>query len=391
MVHHSSSGGHGGWSCMAVPGLGRKFWTITSCTWPWARCASAMAARARTRSARDSPIPTSTPVVKGMASAPAASQGGQPSLAGSCRGHPGDRPGRGRATRASCPGWRRRGAGGRGRRRRARPRWRGGAAPSRRAPARTWPPGSRRSRRTRARRARRVPRGSASSGASPSVNRASWQPAAAPARATASTSSGDMYGDAHPGRRLGEGAVAAPVATQHRQGDEDLGRVGDPVPVRTGPQRPRLGLQVGEWWPREGRRRPRRSPYPSPSVPAGRAGRWPRDRPGRPPPGRRATGPGVPGRGPRGDRRRPRRRRRPRAWTAPDTVNTTSRARARASKVRVMRSCGLRSLGSTERTTSRPGGASRAATPGRARRCDRRARGRGGRRRTRRAGPTRRS
>ncbi len=58
---------------MAVPGLGRKFWTITSCTWPWARCESAMADKVRTRSARDSPIPTRTPVVKGMASRPAAS------------------------------------------------------------------------------------------------------------------------------------------------------------------------------------------------------------------------------------------------------------------------------------------------------------------------------
>jgi hypothetical protein len=28
--HSISSGGQGGWSTMAVPGLGRKFWTITS-------------------------------------------------------------------------------------------------------------------------------------------------------------------------------------------------------------------------------------------------------------------------------------------------------------------------------------------------------------------------
>ena len=33
-----SSGGHGGASCIAVPGFGRKFWTITSCTWPWRAC-----------------------------------------------------------------------------------------------------------------------------------------------------------------------------------------------------------------------------------------------------------------------------------------------------------------------------------------------------------------
>ena len=31
---------------MAVPAFGRKFWTITSCTWPWRRCASAMASSA---------------------------------------------------------------------------------------------------------------------------------------------------------------------------------------------------------------------------------------------------------------------------------------------------------------------------------------------------------
>ena len=59
--------GHGGWPAMAVPGLGRKFWTITSWTWPWRRWESAMASRAASRSARVSPIPTRIPVVKGMA------------------------------------------------------------------------------------------------------------------------------------------------------------------------------------------------------------------------------------------------------------------------------------------------------------------------------------
>ena len=59
---------------MAVPGLGRKFWTITSWTWPWRRWAAAMAASASSRSARVSPIPTRIPVVNGMASSPAASR-----------------------------------------------------------------------------------------------------------------------------------------------------------------------------------------------------------------------------------------------------------------------------------------------------------------------------
>ena len=59
---------------MAVPGLGRKFWTITSCTWPWRRWLAAMASSASSRSARVSPMPTRIPVVKGMASSPAASR-----------------------------------------------------------------------------------------------------------------------------------------------------------------------------------------------------------------------------------------------------------------------------------------------------------------------------
>ena len=69
-----SSCGHGGAACIAVPGFGRKFWTITSCTWPWRRWLAAMASRASTRSARSSPMPTRMPVVNGMASSPAASR-----------------------------------------------------------------------------------------------------------------------------------------------------------------------------------------------------------------------------------------------------------------------------------------------------------------------------
>ena len=69
-----SSAGQGAARAMAVPGLGRKFWTMTSWTWPWRPCEAAMARRAASWSARSSPMPTRIPVVKGMASSPAASR-----------------------------------------------------------------------------------------------------------------------------------------------------------------------------------------------------------------------------------------------------------------------------------------------------------------------------
>ena len=91
MASRKSSGGHGSALCIAVPALGRKFWTMTSCTWPWRRWDAAMASRASTRSCRVSPMPTRIPVVNGMASSPAASRvarrrsgslSGEPSWAG---------------------------------------------------------------------------------------------------------------------------------------------------------------------------------------------------------------------------------------------------------------------------------------------------------------------
>ena len=103
---------------MAVPGLGRKFWTITSWTCPWRRWAvgdgrqGVAPGRPATRR-----CPPGRPVVKGMASAPGGLQGGQPPRRGLVRAPRGDRPGRGRATRASSPGWRTRAAGRPGRRR----------------------------------------------------------------------------------------------------------------------------------------------------------------------------------------------------------------------------------------------------------------------------------
>ena len=71
-----------------------------------------------------------------------------------------------------------------------------------------------------------------SSGLSPSVNSASWQPAAcaargrspAPRRATDTAA-------ATAARRLREGAVVADVAAQPRQRDEHLARIGDDVAV----------------------------------------------------------------------------------------------------------------------------------------------------------------
>ena len=52
MAHCRSSGGQGAARDMAVPGLGRKFWTITSCTWPWRAWEAAMARSAASWSAR---------------------------------------------------------------------------------------------------------------------------------------------------------------------------------------------------------------------------------------------------------------------------------------------------------------------------------------------------
>ncbi len=134
--------------CMAVSGLGRKFWTITSCTWPCRACDAAIASRASSRSDRVSPMPTRMPVVNGMASWPAASSvarrrsgclvrraGVAFEVGAQALEHHALRR-RHRAQHGQLVG------------RRARRRWRGGAAPSRRAPARTWRRGRPRSSRS---------------------------------------------------------------------------------------------------------------------------------------------------------------------------------------------------------------------------------------------------
>ena len=141
-------------ACIAVPGFGRKFWTITSCTWPWRRWLAAIASSASMRSARSSPMPTRIPVVNGMAQLAGGLEGGAGGARAPCRARRGGRRGRRGATRPSSPGSgataRRRGelVGRRGRR-----RWRGGAGRSRRGRAAPWRRGSRRSSRSRARRA----------------------------------------------------------------------------------------------------------------------------------------------------------------------------------------------------------------------------------------------
>jgi hypothetical protein len=58
---------------MAVSSLARKFWTITSCTWPWRRWAARIAKTVSARSRSVSPMPTSSPVVNGTAWRPASS------------------------------------------------------------------------------------------------------------------------------------------------------------------------------------------------------------------------------------------------------------------------------------------------------------------------------
>ncbi len=74
MVQRNSSGSHAGARHIDVPALGRKFWTITSCTWPWRAWAAAMATSASSRSRRVSPMPTRIPVVNGTRARPAASR-----------------------------------------------------------------------------------------------------------------------------------------------------------------------------------------------------------------------------------------------------------------------------------------------------------------------------
>ena len=58
---------------IAVSGLARKFWTMTSCRPPYRRPTARSANTVSARSARVSPIPTSSPEVNGTDSRPASS------------------------------------------------------------------------------------------------------------------------------------------------------------------------------------------------------------------------------------------------------------------------------------------------------------------------------
>ena len=71
IVQRWSSSSGSGWPAMRVPGFARKFWTITSCRWPCCACSSASAASASSRSSRVSPMPIRIPLVNGIRSSPA--------------------------------------------------------------------------------------------------------------------------------------------------------------------------------------------------------------------------------------------------------------------------------------------------------------------------------
>ena len=69
---HSSSSSDGSWcEAIRVPGLARKFWTITSCTCPYRSPSSRIASSDSIRSRRVSPMPIRIPVVNGTAASPA--------------------------------------------------------------------------------------------------------------------------------------------------------------------------------------------------------------------------------------------------------------------------------------------------------------------------------
>ncbi len=72
---------------IAVSSLARKFWTITSCTWPCRRAAARIANSDSARSAAVSPMPTRIPVVNGTAARPASSST-RSRTAGSLSGEP---------------------------------------------------------------------------------------------------------------------------------------------------------------------------------------------------------------------------------------------------------------------------------------------------------------
>ena len=150
------------------------------------------------------------------------------------------------------------------------------------------------------------------------------------------------------GRGLGEGAVAAAVPAEHGEGDEDLGRVGDPVAHGPVPHLAGGRRQLGRCGQRRAGRRRRRVTTASPS---GLGVDEPADLGGPHPGGGDVVAGHQAGH-------------RLRAWRRPSTVKTTRRARAMAGSVRVSRGWGLAPSGSSVATTSRSGPASSEGAPG---------------------------
>jgi hypothetical protein len=192
IVQRSSSSGGSGASAIFVPGFARKFWTITSWTWPCSPWAAAIARSASSRSARVSPIPIRIPVVNGTRASPARRSVSR-RAAGSLSGEPKCGPPR-RDSRSEVVSSIRPIDAAAGRRRAKSspvrtPGFRCGssdvssrtavAARARYSIVVEQPSAASSSRATRYR----------SSGLSPSVNSTSWQPARSPARAISSTSS----------------------------------------------------------------------------------------------------------------------------------------------------------------------------------------------------------
>ncbi len=146
--------------------------------------------------------------------------------------------------------------------------------------------------------------------------------------------------------RLSEGAVAAAVAAQHRQRDEHLGGVGDASTPGGVAHCAGASGQLGEGHVEHERE----------STVAGRS--------------RAAAGSAIQTTlsarirvaGQVSSSAMTRARASP--FSSPDTVTITRRARAMPEKVRVMRSCGLRPVGSTLVVTRRPGSASSAGELG---------------------------
>ena len=71
IVHRWSSSDGSGCEAMRVPGFARKFWTMTSWTWPCSSPSAFSASSASIRSSRVSPMPMRIPLVNGIASSPA--------------------------------------------------------------------------------------------------------------------------------------------------------------------------------------------------------------------------------------------------------------------------------------------------------------------------------